>query len=330
MTRPASARSVETLSITAATADSPVLAAMYREHRHLAMLISVLREQLKAFKIGKTPDYALMLDVIEYVKGFPARFEHPRRQLMCLRLLEKLGTDTELEMLMAEKEQLGSALSEVHDTLLTLQRDNSLLKQEQLKIFASTLIDNIERHIRQEAQSVFPRAVDLLSAQDWADIESAEASQATDPLFGQRVEERYRKLSEYLAMRMEHAADELAMAEFVGMGAVFDSIEPLSKGIDEIGVIIKHHAGELYSRNIACYRSLLKEKQARPLDYLSKPIDCLLDSYDLYVDGLLKVGRVLRKTRLEISEPYASHMPLFGNELSTAPKVVATKKRRRS
>lgn len=312
-------------------AGSAMLAAMYREHRHLAMLISVLKEQLQTFNIGKTPDYLLMADVIDYMKDFPTRFEHPRRQLLCQRLLDRLGTDTELEMLMAEDEQLIIGLAEVQSTLAILQRDNSLLKQEQLKIFCNTLIDNLERHIRQEAQSVFPKARKLLTAQDWNDIQNAgfTTDHATDPLFGQRVEERYRKLSDYLSARMERAADELAVAEFIGMGAIFDSIEPLSKGLDEIGGVIKGHARELLARNVACYRSLLKERQARSLDYLAKPLDCLLDSYDLYVDGLLKVGRILRKTRLEVSEPYATRMSLVENDVSIAPNVVTTKKRRR-
>lgn len=294
---------------------SIILDSMYREHRHLMMLISVLREQLAAFNVGKTPDYALMLDVIEYMKGFPTRFEHPRRMLMCQRLLERVGGDTSLEMLMAEKEQLVMEINEVHATLLILQRDNSLLKQEQLKVYGKALIENLERHIQQETSSVFPRAKSLLTEADWIDIEKAAAEQSPDPLFGQRVEEQYRALADYLSQRMERAADELAMAEFIGMGAIFDSIEPLSKGLDEISGIVKSHARALWRKNLDCYRSLLREKQQRPLDYISKPLDCMLDSYDCYVDGLISVGKVLRKTRGEIAEPYTSRISLVKADL---------------
>jgi len=302
-------------------AGSAILDTMYREHRHLAMLIAVLKEQLAAFNVGKTPHYALMLDVIEYMKGFPTRFEHPRRMLLCQKLLEHVGSDTSLEMLMAEKEQLIMEINEVHATLLILQRDNSLLKQEQLKVYGKALIENLERHIYQESNFILPRAQSMLTQDDWIAIETSSAENTADPLFGQRVEERYRVLSEYLAQSMKRAADDLTMVEFIGMGAIFDSIEPLSKGLDEIGGIVKSYAKTLWHKNSGCYRALIRDKQQRSLDYLSKPLDCLLDSYDCYVDGLIKVGEVLRKTREEIAEPYTSRIALVSDIPSSSKKT---------
>ena len=59
---------------------------LHKEHSNFAKLLDLLEARLSSNQPGEDTDYALMLDVMEYMTHFPDRFHHPREDLAFRRL----------------------------------------------------------------------------------------------------------------------------------------------------------------------------------------------------------------------------------------------------
>ncbi len=301
--------------------DPRILRTVKDEHKYTLMLLSVLREQLADFDIGKKPDYQLMYDSMHYMASFPDRFNHPLKHELIRAVTNKDPANSgELESLLAEKKQIKSRAKEVISALKGLLKDESILKEEQLKIFCKNYVEMIESHIEIETQALLPKARKLLSQEELAGFE-ASLQEGVDHDLTSMAEERYKKLSHQLNKQWdnwEEAANEFAFAEFVSLGAIFETIEPLSLGLSDISKIIKDVSYKLYLENYSCYRDILTRHQNKASDYYQKPVDCFHSCYKEYVSGLDRVSSVLKKTREQIVEPYEARKELYNASPDTA------------
>jgi hemerythrin-like domain-containing protein len=72
---------------------------------------------------------------------------------------------------------------------------------------ARLFIEGERRHMQREEEFFFPLAEKMLTAADWSHIEG-ELAKRPDPLFGERVETRYKLLRErLLAWEQEYPSD---------------------------------------------------------------------------------------------------------------------------
>jgi hemerythrin-like domain-containing protein len=62
------------------------VARWWHEHANFARLLGLLERQLDVFRAGGTPDYRLMLDVMDYMTHYPDRFHHPNEDIAFARL----------------------------------------------------------------------------------------------------------------------------------------------------------------------------------------------------------------------------------------------------
>src|SRR3989304_5894184 len=76
---------------------------------------------------------------------------------------------------------------------------DALAPRSLVEAAAATYLAHYRAHLAAEEQEVIPRAAELLTAQDWADVAAAVPAQ-TDPLFGDDIEARYRKLRRQIAL----------------------------------------------------------------------------------------------------------------------------------
>ena len=307
------------------TTEPRIILTIKDEHKYTLMLLSVLREQLAEFDIGKSPDYQLMLDIMNYMANFPDKFNHPAKTSLIESIIKKSdGEGTELEDLLAEKRQINDLAHEVIQALKSLLKESTMLKEEQLKIFSKNYVELIEAHIEIESRLLFRQARQYLSADELQEFTDKQYFEEDHPL-ANLVEERYKELSKLLNKRLddwEGAANELALAEFVGMGAFFESIEPLSIGLGEVSQIIKQHSYNMYQQYFQCYKDLLTQKQETPSDYIKQPIDCMMSCYKEYVAGIGEIGQVLKKTTKQIKEPYEARKPFYKDSKSAIKKKV--------
>jgi len=54
------------------------VAAWREEHEYFARLLRLLQKQVDVFHAGGVPNYALMQDIVSYLREYSDQFHHPR------------------------------------------------------------------------------------------------------------------------------------------------------------------------------------------------------------------------------------------------------------
>jgi len=298
---------------TAIKPEAAIIATVREEQKYTLMILSVLHEQLAEFDVGKTPDYSLMLEVMGHASDFPARFNHDIKAEFIQRIIDSSEDGhIPLENLLAEQVQLVELAKEVISALKGLLKEQTILKEEQLKIFSKNYVELLESHIEIENSYILETNLSV-SDEDLQKL-SEKLQQNNDPTLTTLVEERYKELSENLNRSiddLEEAATDFAFTELMNMGAFFDAIEPFSIGIYEISAIIKDYSYRMYLDNYHCYKELLTTKQDEPRAYLKRPVECMMESYKESINSLNKIKGIVEKTRKEIKEPYEVRRKIF-------------------
>jgi hemerythrin-like domain-containing protein len=176
----------------------------HAEHRHYARLLDVLEKELAAFHAGDRPDYALLRDILRYLRYFPDRFHHPREEEAFTRLAAR---DPQLRLPLNRLLQEHRVIAEAGDQLLwRLEQlaEDVIVSRAIVESLAATYLVYYRHHIAVEEREVLPQAARLLTADDWTAVAAA-APAGRDPLFGEDFAPRYRELRKRIAQEAEQA-----------------------------------------------------------------------------------------------------------------------------
>ena len=179
------------------------IAAWHADHVNFARLLDLLEKQLAAFHAGEQPDYALMLDVVFYLRHYPDRSHHPREDVAFARLVER---DPGMQLQLARRLQEHRVIAAAGEELLNILHDvveGALIERHTVEAAAATYLVYYRHHLAAEEQEVIPRAAQLLTPSDWAAVAAAPAS--ADPLFGKDFEARYRELRRQITAEAQDA-----------------------------------------------------------------------------------------------------------------------------
>jgi hemerythrin-like domain-containing protein len=169
-----------------------------KEHEYFARLLRLLQNQVDVFHAGGEPKYALMQDIVSYLRDYADRFHHPREDVAFERLAPRCP---DLEPIVARLQQehriiacAGAMVLEQIEAVL----GGEVLPREQLEAAAATYLVYYQNHIRTEDTTILARAGEHLTAEDWEAVRAA-VSVAPDPLFGANPLERFRELRRQIA-----------------------------------------------------------------------------------------------------------------------------------
>jgi hemerythrin-like domain-containing protein len=179
------------------------LAAWRFDHANFARLLDLLDAQLAAFHVGERPDYALLLDLVHYLRHYPDRSHHPREDIAFTRLVER---DPSMQLPVARRLQEHRVIAAAGETLLALLQgvvEGAVIERAAVEAVAATYLVYYRHHVAAEEREVIPRAAELLTPADWAAVAAAPA--APDPLFGDDFEDRYRELRAQIAAEAQDA-----------------------------------------------------------------------------------------------------------------------------
>ncbi len=174
------------------------ITAWHADHVNFARLLGLLERELAAFQAGDRPDYALMLDIVYYLRHYPDAVHHPREDVAFARLVER---DPAMQLPIARRLQEHRVIASVGDELLALLQavtEEAMMRRATLESSVATYLVYYRHHLAAEEQEVIPRAAALLTPDDWAAVAAAPA--APDPLFGDAFEARYRDLRRQIAL----------------------------------------------------------------------------------------------------------------------------------
>ena len=170
---------------------------LHEDHRNLSKLLRLLETSLLALQSGNDPDYSLMIDIIEYICSYPDVFHHPREDLLYQRAMERDSSiRKEIEAVLQEHAALNKSTHSLLDLLNAVLND-TLVNRAQLKAELHDFIDFQRAHIMLEESRIYPHVERLLTPEDinWLD---EQLPPATDPLFGEQVETRFRQLYKHI------------------------------------------------------------------------------------------------------------------------------------
>ena len=170
-----------------------ILRQLREEHADIARLMDILDRQLSLFAAGGRPDYDLVRRIIAYCLDYPAEVHHPKEDMVYRILAER---DAELANAVGDLQLDHVRLAEKTRALAEAVREvltEELVDRAWVYDLTDDFVHAYRRHIRREEQQVFPAAEAVLTAADWASLETR-IGRRDDPLFGKAVARHYRGL----------------------------------------------------------------------------------------------------------------------------------------
>ena len=161
------------------------------EHRSLAAVLHAWMHLLAAARAdGKGPDSVLMRAIVRYIKDFPLTLHHPKEDDYLFRRLRKRtsSVDAELDELQRQHERDHQLVAELAELV-----DRDPMDLEVLEQAVSRYARFIWDHMGREEGVILPAAQKFLTAEDWAEIDRAFASNL-DPRFAGDTDMQYRRL----------------------------------------------------------------------------------------------------------------------------------------
>ena len=173
-------------------------AAWHAGHVNYARLLDLLEIQLAAFHRGERLNYDLMGDIVYYLRSFADCVHHPREDVAFARLAEREPRmAVVIDRLRQEHRVIATAGDDLFNRLNEATGD-VMTPRVALEAAAATYVVYYRHHLATEEREIMPRAAQLLTQEDWAAM-AATVPAASDPLFGDDVEARFRGLRKQIA-----------------------------------------------------------------------------------------------------------------------------------
>jgi hemerythrin-like domain-containing protein len=174
------------------------MACLAQEHRHMSALATLLEQRAQSPKTLTHGDYCLLRDVVGYLHDFPDGVHHPTEDALLERLAHRRP---DLADGLAKIRIDHTRLSDETAGLLALLENgagNATVDHEQeVRSRVVAFADHQRRHMAREQRSLFQVALTDLRPTDWKAL-SRRSDLHKDPLFGERVRKRHRRLFEFL------------------------------------------------------------------------------------------------------------------------------------
>ncbi len=181
---------------------SRTIEALKRDHANMAKLLEILESEILAIKVGKTPDYSLMQDIMRYMAQYSDRFHHPKEDLIFARLLKHdTAISDEVNDLIAEHILIGQAGREFAG-LLSASSVDSVESREQLGASGFDYIRTLREHMSREEGKLFPTASVVLTEKEWQFIDAA-VDAINDPIFDDMTADDYQRLYRLITEQSE-------------------------------------------------------------------------------------------------------------------------------
>jgi hemerythrin-like domain-containing protein len=170
-----------------------ILDLLHKDHQNISRLLDIFEKQIDVMHKGEDPNYRLLQDIMHYMGHYPDAFHHPREE----KIFEKIknsSADIDGIVKRLADEHLKMAEYGVNITdKLTEIFNGSIVSMAAIYELSKEYLELMRNHINSEENELFPQVKELLSEQDWQDINES-VSYIDDPLFGKTVEDFYHYL----------------------------------------------------------------------------------------------------------------------------------------
>ena len=289
--RPLAAGKNNTSRKPAIKVEQPLMKALWAEHRHMATVMQLFSEQLKAIEGGELVDTHVVYEIMDYMVTWPDRFHHPREDLIYARVAE-VDTRTVDDV---------DGLQRDHDH--TAKRGRQLLQEIErwrLGEVSGTVvvksgrvyIDHIYEHMNLEEKLVFPRIEAALTLQDWRELaEDDELRAVAHSVFGPLVQREFRNMTRKLRRSLRRSVERGALVEWIGVEALMESLEVVSIAYESARDIATEHARTALQDSLVLFREAP----------LSAPLRCLANNTRVTFRLLGELAEISSETVQDLS-----------------------------
>ena len=172
---------------------SKLIENLHEDHKNIARLLQLLKDQLSHLQAGEFTDFPLLADIMHYFANYPDRHHHPCEDIIFEVLSEKdESAKYAIDRILDEHKKMLNASNRLYDEFNQLQ-GNAIFSREKLVNELGDYIEKYYQHMNKEENELLPLAEKVLSENDWAAI-SDKIGVQEDPLFGETLDKEYESL----------------------------------------------------------------------------------------------------------------------------------------
>jgi len=170
-----------------------LMSGLRSDHRDMALLLDLLDAEIDRLAESGKPDFDLVRDIMDYMTEYPDVVHHPKEDIV-YRHIKSLRPETHTDLERVERDH-----QHIEESGLKLKHDieaissGASLNPDELVKSLRRYTDRFREHMYWEETDLFSIADELQHYGDWSEV-LLENDEITDPLFGARVERKYRKL----------------------------------------------------------------------------------------------------------------------------------------
>jgi len=172
---------------------------LHQDHVNLGRLLRLLERELERLRSGESPDYFLLIDIIDYIESYPDQIHHPREDVMFrVYLASHQDRADVIQRLMSEHKDLVEQSHRVRQMLEQVTHSGVYTRGyllSQLEDFTARQWE----HLNLEDGMAFDLLSDTLRSDDWSLIEERLPT-AVDPIFGGAVQQRYQAIYDQIML----------------------------------------------------------------------------------------------------------------------------------
>lgn len=272
-------------------AEQPMMKTLRAEHRHMATVMQLFADQLKAIEEGQLVDTHVVYEIMDYMVSWPDRYHHPREDLIYGRIAElDARAADEVDTLQRDHDRTAVRGREV---LKDIERwREGEITGDVVARQGRNYIDHIYEHMNIEEKVVFPHIESVLTLEDWRELaEDDELRAVADPVFGTRVQREFRNMTRKLRRNVRRGVERGTMVEWIGIEALMESLEVVTMAYESARDI----AGDHFRAALEDSKDMFQESP------LSAPFRCAANNARLTFRLMGEVAEISRDTLDDLS-----------------------------
>tara|TARA_R110001592_G_scaffold363393_1_gene687231 strand:+ start:75542 stop:76567 length:1026 start_codon:yes stop_codon:yes gene_type:complete len=246
-------RSVDSAATTARPTP-PLIKTLRAEHRHIASVMQLFREQLDAIDAGQAVDTHVVYEIMDYMVTWPDRFHHPREDLIYGRVAELDASAADnVDSLQRDHDTMARSGQEVLRHIQMWQNDevSGAVPVESGRAY----VDHLHQHMNSEESLVFPQIERILNAADWAELEQDDQLiPIPDPVFGNKVQREFRNMARKLRRSMRRGVERGTLVEWLGIEALTEAMDVVSMAVESARGSTGEHARMAWEEGLEMFR----------------------------------------------------------------------------
>ncbi len=149
-----------------------LMRALRKEHEDMTVLLDLMDRQIAQFQEGAPPDFNLVRGIIGYFLTYPDLYHHPKEDLIAERLRDRAADQAAgLESLLNGHLDLAYLTRRLATATIDLMVRPEDEPREWFSSLGRDFVDSNRHHMAMEEQHFFPLAQQVLSDDDWAELD---------------------------------------------------------------------------------------------------------------------------------------------------------------